>query len=262
MVSTNVDTLVDAAYLGHSNLVTAGTAMEFLTYPGTNSTFPVYDGTIVQCQSNATVVTLDLASTARSVLFRIIGGMPAGVERDGVRLTRYTNAAAFAAATLGWYYSASDTRTLVKFQHAGGSATVTLGPDTVGDGIPNSWRDYYFGTPGSTNASTCATCDADGDGMSNQAEYYTGTDPSSATNHLRGRTGTPPVFSVAWDGQPGIEYKVGWLNDITNGATWQLISSVYTGVGSALTWIDDGTDTGIPPANSPTGRRFYRVTVP
>jgi hypothetical protein len=55
--------------------------------------------------------------------------------------------------------------------------------DTVGDGIPNWWRQEYFGTGFTTNSSSCASCDADGTGQNNLFKYVTGlnpTNPSSA----------------------------------------------------------------------------------
>jgi hypothetical protein len=42
--------------------------------------------------------------------------------------------------------------------------------DTVGDGIANWWRQQYFSGDGlTTNSQSCASCDPDGDGMSNSS---------------------------------------------------------------------------------------------
>ncbi len=48
--------------------------------------------------------------------------------------------------------------------------------DQDGDGLPNTWEQQYFG--GTTNGAP--NVDSDGDGQSNQAEYWAGTDPTSA----------------------------------------------------------------------------------
>jgi hypothetical protein len=51
--------------------------------------------------------------------------------------------------------------------------------DTIDDGIPNWWRQQYFGTGSSTNSSSCATCDADGTGQDNLFKYIAGLDPTN-----------------------------------------------------------------------------------
>jgi hypothetical protein len=54
--------------------------------------------------------------------------------------------------------------------------------DTVGDGIPNAWRAKYFGSGGTTNATSAATSDPDGDGISNYNEYIADTNPTNASS--------------------------------------------------------------------------------
>jgi alpha-D-xyloside xylohydrolase len=260
MISTNVQTLAEPAYIGHTNLTTWDGSLEVLVYPAASSSYRMYDGTTFACSSNDTVVTIGYTSAARRLLFKVNGQQAAGVEVDGVRIASFTNAAMFAASPRGWIYDAARNQTWIKLEHAGGGATISFGPDTVGDGVPNSWRNANFGSPDSTNATSCANCDADGDGMSNYEEWYTGTDPNAATNFLS--LSSLAVPSLTWRTRPGIEYKIGWLNDLTNGASWQSVSAVYTGNGTTLNWMDDGADTGTTPGSSPTGRRFYRIIVP
>src|SRR5262249_43415234 len=60
MISTNVATLCEAAYVQNTNIVTADSSLQFLVYPGSNSSFTVYDGTVATCQTNGTVVNLTL----------------------------------------------------------------------------------------------------------------------------------------------------------------------------------------------------------
>ena len=50
--------------------------------------------------------------------------------------------------------------------------------DTVGDGIPDTWRATYFPGDGtSTNALSEVGADPDSDGLNNWAEYVAGTSP-------------------------------------------------------------------------------------
>jgi len=62
---------------------------------------------------------------------------------------------------------------------------VALSVDTVGDGIPDWWRAFYFGGSGTiTNAQSCATADPDKDGMNNWQEYLADTNPTNSDSRL------------------------------------------------------------------------------
>jgi hypothetical protein len=50
--------------------------------------------------------------------------------------------------------------------------------DTVGDGIPDWWRQFYFGTGTTTNELSCALCNPQGDGYSNLEKYLQGANPN------------------------------------------------------------------------------------
>jgi hypothetical protein len=52
--------------------------------------------------------------------------------------------------------------------------------DSIGDGIPDWWRQYYFGSGTTTNSFTCASCSYIGDGVSNKEKYLEGRDPTKA----------------------------------------------------------------------------------
>jgi len=50
--------------------------------------------------------------------------------------------------------------------------------DSIGDGIPDTWRAFYFGGSGAvTNEYSAADADPDMDGVSNRLEYLAGTSP-------------------------------------------------------------------------------------
>jgi alpha-tubulin suppressor-like RCC1 family protein len=78
------------------------------------------------------------------------------------------------------------------YDAAGGSpysiiATANTSPDDLDcDGIADSWMQQYFGHPyGQTNDNSRAMDDADGDGMSNLAEFQAGTDPTNSASAFR-----------------------------------------------------------------------------
>lgn len=263
MIATNIQTLLDASYTGHTNLVYPDDAIEFLVYPTTNSSFTMYDGTSAECTSNNTVVTFNLSSDARPVALRLRSAPPAGVQLDGVRLPAYTNAASYDEAALGWRYDDASGFVLVKYQHAGGTSVVTLGPDTVLDGIPNSWRDYYFNDPTATNVDSCVSCDADDDGQTNQEEYFAGTNPDDPGSVLRIHReeiqwlGGTNQTAITWTSRPGIPYVVDWRTEMSDVSTWFGVTSRFTGNGNPLIWIDNGSET----TNDPSLQRYYRIGV-
>jgi alpha-tubulin suppressor-like RCC1 family protein len=81
-----------------------------------------------------------------------------------------------------------------------GQVTVTIATDSVGDGIPDWWRQQYFGGDGTTTDSTsCASCDPDGDGLTNLQEYQAGRDPNDYYNGM-----LPILQVVSGNGQGGL----------------------------------------------------------
>lgn len=267
LIATNIQTLLDPAYLGHTNLITRDDALEFLVYPATNSAFTMYDGTVARCTSDSTVVAFRLSSAGRPISLRLRSGPPFGVERDGVRLPKFAAEADFDAAPLGWRYDAAAGFTLVKVPHGGGTTEIRLGPDTLGDGIPDSWRDYYFHAATATNDDSCATGDPDRDGHDNREEYLAGTDPNSAESLLRildekvQTIGGTNGVALQWPSRPGIPYAIGWKNAAADDSPWLSATSRFTGDGLVLDWVDNGSETGPLPTNPPV-QRYYRVEVP
>ena len=250
MLANVPQSLNTANYVNNSNLATMDSALQFLVYPGSSTAnFNVYDGTAATCSVNGIVTTLSLSSAARPVVFKVLAGAPAGVERNGVRLPALASFGAFNSASLGWFYDGAFV--WVKFSHGGGGATVTFGPDSVGDGVTDSWRQFF----GIANDSA----DSDGDGMTNAQEYFAGTNPKDPTSRFAVSSVTAQAGGclVSWQSQPGVVYRIQWKNNLTD-ASWQIITPDITGSGGVLNWNDNGTQTGGFPAT----RRFYRIVVP
>jgi alpha-D-xyloside xylohydrolase len=252
---TNVpQTLCDANYVNNPSVTTMDSAWQFLVYPGpTPATFVASDGTNTQCSVAGTVTTMTLSSGARPVSFKVFAAAsPAGVERNGLRLPHLLTQSNFNAASTGWFYDGAAKFLLVKFAHGGGGTTVTFGPDTVGDGVTDSWRDYY--------GITDDEADNDGDGLTNGQEYFAGTNPNDAQSKFAIQSVAAQSgggFFITWPSQLGIVYRVQWKNSLSD-LSWQSITPDFTGTGAALDWTDDGSQTGGFPGDS----RFYRIAVP
>jgi hypothetical protein len=209
-------------------LVSVPDGLEFLIYPTTNSSFTVYDGTTLNVQSNGTVITTTLTSMPRPIKMRFRGGPAAGVERDGVRLTTFTNVNGFVQVT---------------FNHTGGTTQIRYGPDSDTDGIPDSWAQTWFGSP-----TACAGCDPDGDGLSNLQEYLAGTSPFDAANVLH--IATVQTGGLTFASVNGMTYRVERTDDLV-GNVWTTLSNNVAGTGGSVP-ITDPDATSVP-------QRFYRV---
>jgi alpha-D-xyloside xylohydrolase len=253
MLANVPQSLNTANYVNNPAITTMDSGLQFLVYPGpAMASFNVYDGTSAQCSVNGTVTTLSLSSLSRAVTFKIFAdSSPAGVEHDGIRLPKFTTQNDFNSADIGWFYDGTGKFLYVKFSHGGGNATVTFGPDSVGDGATDSWRSYW--------GISDDNVDTDGDGQTNLQEYFAGTNPNDPQSNfaIQSVTGQGNAFLVSWESQAGIVYRVQWKNALTDPG-WQSITPDFTGTGSIMNWSDDGSQTGGFPAMA----RFYRVTIP
>jgi len=133
--------------------------------------------------------------------------------------------------------------------------TVLPTDDSVGDGIPNAWRAQYFGGTGTTtNATSCAACDPDADGVPNGAEYIGDTNPTNALSYFHVQDVTNAAgFAVFFQSSAGRQYTLYYRTNLTSGA-WTNIPAQTEISGSGA--LDELTDP------SPSGaQRFYKVEV-
>ncbi len=125
---------------------------------------------------------------------------------------------------------------------------------TVNDTIPDAWRALYFGGDGTTtNSLSCATCDADQDGMNNSQEFLAGTDPTNASSKLRLTALTPNTFNAvaSFNSTPGTVYQIQTRDSLSAGF-WSIALDQIDGTGAGFFIVD--------PNLSPTNR-FYRLQV-
>jgi len=135
-----------------------------------------------------------------------------------------------------------------------GGVTVVV-TSSVNDGIPDAWRAQYFGGSGmTTNSQSCATCDADGDGLSNWQKFLAGLNPTNVASVLR--------LNAIWPSAPnnvanflsvsGIVYQVQYC-DVLRSSFWSIADEQIVGNGTNILITD--------PNWSSTAARFYRVRV-
>jgi hypothetical protein len=143
-------------------------------------------------------------------------------------------------------------RTELIFANAGGH-------DSVGDGIPDSWRAKYFGGSGAmTNTQSCATCDADGTGQNNLFKYVAGLDPTNAVS----------VFNLKISSVTGQQGQQNLLfNPVATGRTYlpEFRTNLTFGGWSSLTSYTGPTTNGnqvtITDTNAVEPQKFYRVHI-
>jgi hypothetical protein len=117
-----------------------------------------------------------------------------------------------------------------------------------------TWQQQYFGCDGCPEAA--ADADPDGDGLSNQAEFYSGTDPTNSASAFRITSLAVTETSVRVTWQTGLsktnalERTTGPADDFTN--NYAPIFTVTNTVGTVTNYLDLGAAT-----NAPT--LFYRV---
>jgi hypothetical protein len=122
---------------------------------------------------------------------------------------------------------------------------ISFNADSYGEGIPDAWRTAWFGNanPG-VGANHHAANDADGDGYSNLAEYWLGSDPTSPASNLRW-TGIT-VTNLQWGAKA---YEVYEVQGSTNLVTWT----------RALNPVVPTNNVGTATIGAEGGKRFFRL---
>jgi 1,4-alpha-glucan branching enzyme len=97
--------------------------------------------------------------------------------------------------------------------------------DSVGDGIANWWRQYYFGYSSYTDYTSCAACDVYGTGQNNYFKYVAGLNPTDSSQIF-----TVQIAAVASNQSMNLTF-----GPIVNGDNYTVLSSPDLVNYSALT---------------------------
>jgi hypothetical protein len=114
------------------------------------------------------------------------------------------------------------------------------------DGIPDAWRIKYFGSL--VNLLSADTADADGDGLSNRAEFEAGSNPTDTVLKVLQSTSKLTLKLPTILGKKYILEGSGSLNN----SGWSVVNDNLTGTGGILE---------INPPTTGTNYQFFRVRV-
>lgn len=132
---------------------------------------------------------------------------------------------------------------------------LTPAPDTDADGIADAWELERTGTAASLTLLS-ATGDADGDGVSDFAEYLADTNPRDNSDRLRITNFNRTLVglldqdaTVTFTSSPSRCYRVEYRDNLVSG-TWLDAGTVFSASGATTSVVL--TETAVP-------QRFYRV---
>jgi hypothetical protein len=153
---------------------------------------------------------------------------------------------------------------VVNGYYLGATSNVSLSvfaPDSVGDGIPDWWRQAYFGSATPSNSQDCAICDFDGTGQNNLFKYVAGLNPTNPASvfvltvaPVAGqRTQKALTYNPILIGS-GQVYTVQFRTNLTGGAAYAALTAT-----SALT--TNGSQVTVNDLGATQTQKFYRVDI-
>jgi hypothetical protein len=106
--------------------------------------------------------------------------------------------------------------------------------DTDADGLPDAWELQWFGS-----LSYSGNEDTDGDGLSNAAELFAGTDPSNPQSTLKGSIRvTGGQIIISWLTVPGKTYRVSTMQQLGGPNAVQILAEITATSGEWAMQID------------------------
>jgi hypothetical protein len=113
------------------------------------------------------------------------------------------------------------------------------GNDDDGDGIPNDWEVFYFGT----TTGAVALVDFDIDGVITLDEYIAGTDPTDSNDFFAAEAimTVGANREIRFPTRSGREYQVVWSTNLVGVQQWFNITNGVPGTGAPVTVVDTST---------------------
>lgn len=175
------------------------------------------------------------------LLGNLVITLPAGAPSNAAYAIEFAHASA----------SDNGVASLAENVQRGLATVVSRDSSSWGDAIPDSWRLKQFGTL--YNILSAANADADGDGVTNLAEFKAGTDPNNVASALkmlasRVAASEGSAFKLRWPTVQGRTYVLECSTSLFSG-DWTAVSSEVLGDGREVEFTDP----------NPDGARFYRV---
>jgi hypothetical protein len=134
-------------------------------------------------------------------------------------------------------------------------------PDSIGDGIPDWWRQAYFGAATPTNNSDCATCDSDHTGQNNLFKFAAGLNPTNPASvfllKIAPVAGQPTQKTLTYNPiliGSGQVYTVQFRTNLTGGAAYATLTTT-----SVLT--TNGNQVSLNDTQATQTQKFYRVNI-
>ncbi len=153
-------------------------------------------------------------------------------------IAQYTNTTAYTNGDImiGYSDNSASLGNPLNFAIIDNLRVETVGIDSDGNGLPDSWEVQFFGTFG-----VDANADADGDGASNAAEFAAGTNPTNAASAFKfaGSSYSTTDVTLQWATVGGHSYQVQILTNTTGSVTGSFVNLspvIYVaGVGEGMT---------------------------
>lgn len=155
---------------------------------------------------------------------------------------------------------------IVDGYYLGATSNMTLevfAPDSIGDSIPDWWRQAYLNVATPTNSHDCATCDADGTGQDNLFKFVAGLNPTNPASmfvlKVAPVAGQPTQKTLTYN--PiligfGQTYTVQYRTNLTGGAAYATLTTT-----SALTTNVPQAQVAVTDLGATQTQKFYRVNI-